>query len=862
MRDRLLTAIAASNWALHRPVLDNLTMIAFRHAMGIRVDQAEVERIVEARSSGPERGGDRGYSLRGAVAVVPIGGVIAKHASRVNGSSQPRGTATETIDDALANAQADAEVGSILLHIESPGGTVDGVEGLADRIHAMRSSGKPVWTLASDMMASAAYWIGSQASKVYAESRTTEIGSIGVYVAVPDFSRMYENEGVRMNVIASGPDKGAGVAGAPVTDAHKALWQERVDGIAEVFKQAAARGRGMAMDAMNQVATGRVFGADDAHRLGLIDGVMSADAVIAEMNRLYPSPRARSGNGSAAPRGSATGAIMDPKDLQSKAGAAGGTGTATGSTGGGVVEGGRAEGGGGSAAAGGAGQPGLRLVGTDDAVRLDREANAARIRDIQTRARPWMNDPTVGAFVTELVMKAATDTGITPDGFSAQVMNKLQEVKAPTGNASDVQVGQDGWTRKLGATQAVLLERISPEVQSILDGRGVYDASARGERRDLSDRVAQKLGYTDAKQLRDAYARHAADGVRGQSLIDTAHQCLVAAGMGHGLNPMNGSHRAKIAELALTMPALAGYGATATGHGRSDFPFLMSEVMNRSLLASGTAVELIYPEVAYIGSANDFRSQTYGDVSAVGDFEEIKTGARPKMATASDRAEKLALTTFGKGFKITRAMIVNDDLGGIQIILQRIGEAAARLPDQRMTAKLVANPAMSDGVALFHATHRNLAAPGTAFDLTSAQAAWTAMRQQRSHGKGASVITPVTPDRVMVPTAIRFKAEELYKAQYDPTRSATVANQQPNTMQGRFRPIENPYLDAYSATGWYALANPMQKRLLQVNFLNGQRTPTTTLIGDGSILERAYEVIFDVEVAPIEWEAGYFNPGA
>lgn len=179
----------------------------------------------------------------------------------------------------LQRALADGNVRGVLLVMDSPGGSIGGIQELADAIYAARSV-KPVFAYASDQAASACYWLGAQASRLTA-NRAALLGSIGVFVVAVDASRFYESAGIKVQVIRAGDLKGAGTFGTPISDAQVAEWQAMVDGAAALFVDAVARGRGMAPEAAKALATGAVWYAAEAVGLGLADGVESLDVAHA-----------------------------------------------------------------------------------------------------------------------------------------------------------------------------------------------------------------------------------------------------------------------------------------------------------------------------------------------------------------------------------------------------------------------------------------------------------------------------------------------------------------------------------------------------------------------------------------------------
>lgn len=247
---------------------------------------------LRASMGGGGHGEEEPLEVLDGVARIRIEGPIVK---QVPGWARYYGVRLAGAQDAqlqLARALADTNVRSILLVIDSPGGTLAGVQELGDAIFAARAV-KPIYTYGSDLVASAAYWCGAQASR-FTANRAAQLGSIGVYTIAVDASRFYESAGIKVEVIRAGELKGAGTFGTPITDAQRASWQAMVDGAGRLFVEAVARGRGLAVEQVQQLATGATWYADEARALGLIDGVESADVAHASCAEavLEDAPRA------------------------------------------------------------------------------------------------------------------------------------------------------------------------------------------------------------------------------------------------------------------------------------------------------------------------------------------------------------------------------------------------------------------------------------------------------------------------------------------------------------------------------------------------------------------------------------------
>jgi signal peptide peptidase SppA len=210
-------------------------------------------------------------------ALIPLMGPLSKA-----GSYKFGGTSTVRTQRALRLALADEEVSNGLIHIDSPGGHVAGIESLATEVARWRGR-KPIVAQIDDLGASAAYWVASQADAIYANP-TAEVGSIGTIAVVEDTSNRMDRLGIKVHVISTGPYKGVGVDGAPISESALAYLHERVAAINGHFLQAVQRGRGFDDGQLAAIADGRVFIAGTAYQHRLIDRVQSLDETIAQLS--------------------------------------------------------------------------------------------------------------------------------------------------------------------------------------------------------------------------------------------------------------------------------------------------------------------------------------------------------------------------------------------------------------------------------------------------------------------------------------------------------------------------------------------------------------------------------------------------
>lgn len=224
-----------------------------------------------------------GMKIVDSVAVIELTGPLTKELSWA--TLLMGGTSMQEIGAQLRGAIEDPQVKGILLRIDSPGGSVDGTDTLAQRIRAAGAQ-KAVIALASGTMASAAYWAGSAASAVYLESSTTAMGSIGIVAAHRDISGLESRVGVKTTEISAGKFKRIASAHEPLSEAGRNTIQAQLDQLYSLFLGAVAQNRNATIDAVqNRMADGRIFIGQAAIDAGLADGFASEDELIARLSR-------------------------------------------------------------------------------------------------------------------------------------------------------------------------------------------------------------------------------------------------------------------------------------------------------------------------------------------------------------------------------------------------------------------------------------------------------------------------------------------------------------------------------------------------------------------------------------------------
>jgi capsid assembly protease len=225
----------------------------------------------------------QGKSLRavkGKVAVLPFYGCVQQRMDYWGyyGGCAPTDEFGEVFDACVANAGIDA----IVIDVDSPGGTIYGVQELSDKIFAARGS-KPIIAVANSMCCSAAYWVASAADQL-AVTPGGDVGSVGVYTMHVDYSKMLKEDGVEVTLVKAGKFKAECSPYLPLSDEARDHLQEGVDDCYMAFLKAVARNRGTTVkDVRDNYGGGRSLGAAAALEVKMVDRIATLSDVLTKL---------------------------------------------------------------------------------------------------------------------------------------------------------------------------------------------------------------------------------------------------------------------------------------------------------------------------------------------------------------------------------------------------------------------------------------------------------------------------------------------------------------------------------------------------------------------------------------------------
>ncbi len=282
----ILMAFASEIWAMEPLKLAAMIEFLAIQASGEKFDAAEIEARIAPQTANAVARRD------GAIAILPMRGVISNRAPMVTNSSTGGGVSAEGFGNAFDAQVADDQVKAIIIDADTPGGNVLGIEELRSKIFAARGS-KPIIAQVNANLASAGYWALSGADEIVV-TPSGAVGAIGVRTAHDDISAALAKEGIERTIIAAGKYKGEGLLG-PLSEEALAHVQGQVDSYYGMFVDGVAQGRGVASSVVREgFGQGRMVTAKAAVAEGMADRIGTMADTLARFGVAPKKPGGRS----------------------------------------------------------------------------------------------------------------------------------------------------------------------------------------------------------------------------------------------------------------------------------------------------------------------------------------------------------------------------------------------------------------------------------------------------------------------------------------------------------------------------------------------------------------------------------------
>ena len=225
---------------------------------------------------------------KGKVLVIPIRGIISDAPRRQFITTWP--SMVQEIVSQLRKAEDDPEVKAVLLKIDSPGGSVIASDLIYNEIMAFKQRKKAkVVAAMMGVAASGGYYIALPADFILAHP-TTVTGSVGVLFLNPNVSGLMEKIGVDLNVSKTGDNKDMGSPFRQATEEEQGIIQDIVDRLGAQFLDHIAEHRKLGPNRLKEISSARIYLADDALKLGMVDSIGYLDEAVSRAKKLADLP--------------------------------------------------------------------------------------------------------------------------------------------------------------------------------------------------------------------------------------------------------------------------------------------------------------------------------------------------------------------------------------------------------------------------------------------------------------------------------------------------------------------------------------------------------------------------------------------
>ena len=185
------------------------------------------------------------------------------------------------LKEALTKAADDPKVQSLVLRINTPGGTVTASDVLYHELRLFKQKKKiPIIASIMDVGASGGYYVAMGADKIVAHPSSVT-GSLGVIMLTMNANGLLEKIGVHARAITSGPKKDMGSPFRAMTDEEREIFQSVINGLYERFLTVIKEGRrNLTADEIRKLADGRIYSGEQAKAVGLVDSIGYLDDAI------------------------------------------------------------------------------------------------------------------------------------------------------------------------------------------------------------------------------------------------------------------------------------------------------------------------------------------------------------------------------------------------------------------------------------------------------------------------------------------------------------------------------------------------------------------------------------------------------
>ena len=340
-----------------------------------------------------------------------------------------------------------------------------------------------------------------------------------------------------------------------------------------------------------------------------------------------------------------------------------------------------------------------------------------------------------------------------------------------------------------------------------------------------------------------------ADELRGMSLRDLGIECMSRDGQ-DTMRLLRMQPDEMYRELCRQF-----YNPTAA------FPAILDNTIRKSIVQLYNEVPTTFQAWTTKGTLKDFKQTADHEyvIGGMGDFLLVpENGELKPMIPKTELLPSRKLDTYGRTFSMTRQAFINDDIGFLTRVPGLYAASAKKTIDKAVYGVIYNNKEIFDKTSLFHKNHKNLMTKGSKPTQASIQAMILMMQHQRDQFGEAIYITP---QHIIVPVGYEFDLAVIL-------HSAQVVGSNNNDVNPLYNYpiniIQTPVLNAMAgenAVPWFMVANAVSARHLQVDYLNGQETPTVRRTETPGVLGFQWDIYLDWGIAVRDFRGIAKNPG-
>ena len=346
-----------------------------------------------------------------------------------------------------------------------------------------------------------------------------------------------------------------------------------------------------------------------------------------------------------------------------------------------------------------------------------------------------------------------------------------------------------------------------------------------------------------------------AEKMRGYSLRDFAIECMSREGLG-----------TTTALLRMSKDDLWNMACRQFYNPTAAFPAILDNAIRKNIVHMYEEIPTTFQLWTNKGSVSDFKPTKDHSylVGGAGDF--LRVGENGELKADKPQSELLPqrqIDTYGRQFSMTRQAFINDDVGFITEIPGIYAMSAKRTINKQVYKILIENPAIFDGVSLFDTAHNNLIATGAAPSIDTMQALMMKLLQQKDPF-GDSIM--VKPKYVIVPVGYGFKMSQILEtAMIDVTGIGSHTANALYQYRNQLTVIEEGALNALAGAGnavpWFIVGDKSYAKSIQVDYLNGQETPTIRRMETPGQLGFVWDIFLDWGITAVDFRGIAKNPG-